>query len=256
MNNGLVAATLALGMLAARPALGQIVNVLHQARDAPRAFSGRATGAGKWLSGNTNQLLLEASLLLRYRHERHLWMLVGSGAFGINDGEEFVNKDTVHARYRVDIELPFQLESFVQNDRNPFRRRVTRTVFGGGPRVQLFDGPVLWVSAGVSYMPELERLGEGDFPDAGARRWHHRVSVYTTHEVTVTERLRVAHALFVQPAIDDIDNVRAFSELVFSLEVWREISLLFSQTLQLDTVPPVAVRPVDADRRLSLAWSF
>ncbi|MEQ9323701.1 MAG: DUF481 domain-containing protein, partial [Polyangiaceae bacterium] len=143
-----VLATLAwLGL--SSPCSAQIVNVLNETpSDADDGFGGRVATSGKWVSGNVDQTEIEGSLSLRYRYDRHLWLLFGSGAFGQLNGERSVNKNTAHFRYRVDVTGPLQLEAFVQTDRNEFRRRKSRTVFGGGPRVELIRGPVMWLAVG------------------------------------------------------------------------------------------------------------
>ena len=253
--------------LAAWPSIAsaQIVNTLHQARDAPEGFSGRVAGSGKWLSGNTEQLELDASAILRVRHERHLVMLLGSAALGIRgDGDRFLDKEMGHLRYRVDLYRPLQAEAFVQVDRNPFRRRVVRSVFGLGPRVEIFEGPVLFGAVGVAYMPEYEEIGDSDPQEAdgpapaaaGSGRRQHRISSYLNTAVQLHPRLRLGHTLYLQPAIDDWRDLRAFSDLGFEVTIWKGLSLVLSHSLQLDTRPPLEVRPVDSDRRLSLALSF
>lgn len=252
---GVLMALASLGL--ASPASGQIVNVLNETPSEPDdGFGGRLSASGKWVSGNVDQTEIEGSLSLRYGFDRHLWLLFGSGAFGELNGARSVNKSTAHFRYRVDVTGPLQLEAFVQTDRNEFRRRVSRTVFGGGPRVELLRGPVMWLALGVSYMPEHERLSEGAFVDSGLSRWHHRLSIYNNSTVRLNDRLALLFTVYAQPAVDEIDNLRAFSDLSFRITIIEALQLTLSHSLQLDTEPPITVQPVDADRRmtLSLAW--
>jgi hypothetical protein len=252
-------AALAIGLgLVGMPSLAQaqIVNLLYEARDAKEGFSGRVAGGATWLSGNATSLQLQGGTLLRLRHDRHLVLAMADGAFGVANDTTFIDRQLGHLRYRADVVGPFQLEAFVQASRNPFRRRVVRTVFGAGPRMEIFDGPVLWAAVGVAYMPEYERLSEGDFPDSGAIDWHHRVSTYLSHTVVIDERLKLSNTWYVQPAVDAIDNLRAFSDLSLELKVWPSVALTLTYALQLDTLPPASVRPVDVDRRLTASWTF
>lgn len=252
---GILAALACLGL--ASPAAAQIVNVLNETPAEPgEGFGGRVAASGKWVSGNVDQTEVEGSLSLRYRYDRHLWLLFGSGAFGQLNGERSVNKSTAHFRYRVDIVDPLQLEAFVQTDRNEFRRRESRTVFGGGPRVELLRGPVMWLAFGLSYMPELEVLSEGPYLDSGLSRWHHRLSLYNNSTVRLHERLALLFTVYVQPAVDEIDNLRAFSDLSFRVTVLDGLQLTLSHSLQLDTEPPITVQPVDADRRMTLSFAW
>lgn len=250
-----VLAAFALFLLSA-PARAQIVNLLYEAHGAPDGFSGRIAGGGTWLSGNADNLQVQGATLLRYRHERHLVLAMASGAYGVAGDKPFIDRQMGHLRYRVDVVGPFQLEAFVQGDRNALRRRVVRAVFGGGPRLEIFDGPILGAALGVAYMPEYERFSEGDFPDSGAIRWHHRVSTYLSHVVTIDPKLKLMHTLYMQPAADDFDNLRAFADLSLEVKVWESVALTLTHSLQLDTLPPASVRSVDADRRLSVAWTF
>lgn len=248
-------AALALSLVAPR-ADAQIVNLLYEAHGAPEGFSGRIAGGGTWLSGNADNLQVQGATLFRYRHDRHLFLAMGSGAYGIAGDNAFIDRQMGHLRYRVEVLGPVQLEAFAQGDRNALRRRVVRAVFGGGPRVEIFDGSVLRTAVGVAYMPEYERFSEGDFPDSEAIRWHHRVSTYLSNVIAIDPKLKLAHTLYMQPAADDLDNLRAFADLSLEVQIWESVSLTLTHSLQLDTLPPASVRSVDADRRLSLAWTF
>lgn len=252
---GLAVGLASLTLVSTAPA--QIVNVLNETpHEDDEGFGGRVSASGKWVSGNVDQTEIEGSLSLRYRYDRHLWLLFGSGAFGQLNGKRSVNKNTAHFRYRVDVTGPLQLEAFVQTDRNEFRRRVSRTVFGGGPRVELMRGPVMWLALGVSYMPELEKLSEGAFVDSGLSRWHHRLSIYNNTTVRLNERLALLFTAYAQPAVDEIDNLRAFSDLSFRITIVDGLQLTLSHSLQLDTDPPTTVQPVDADRRMTLSYAW
>jgi len=248
-----LAAALVLGLPATASA--QIVNVLNEVPAEPEeGFGGRVATSGKWLSGNVDQVEIEGALSLRYRYQRHLWLVFGNGAFGQVNGQRTINKNTGHVRYRVEVVGPLQLEAFVQTDRNQFRRRVARTVFGGGPRVELMSGPVMWLALGLSYMPELEKLSEGPFVDSGVSRWHQRLSIYNNTTVRLNERIALLFTVYAQPAFDAIDNLRAFSDLSFRFTIWRGLQLTLSHNLQLDTKPPDTVKPVDVDRRMTLSF--
>jgi len=240
----------------APPARAQIVNVLNEARDVKPGLSGRLAAGGKWQSGNAESIQADGTALMRYRAGRHLAIGLGSTAYGIANDATLADRQLGHLRYRLDLIGRLQGEAFVQGDRNSLRRRTVRTVFGLGPRFELFDGPVLWAAIGLAYMPEYERLGEGSFADSGAVRWNHRSSAYLSHSVVVTDRVKVMNTLIAQPAFDAIENLRAFSDLSLELALWSTVTLTFTHTLQLDTEPPESVRPVDAERKLTFAWSF
>lgn len=242
-------------ILTTRSAAAQIVNVLEEAADTGQGITGKTNVGSQWLSGNTESLQFTGSGLVRHRSERHLTLLMLSATYGEQGDKAFIDQETGHARHRYDLALPLQLEAFVQGDRNPFRRRVLRVVFGAGPRLQLLHGPLVWSSVGLSYMPEHERFGGGAHPDAHQRRWRHRLSSYLSHVVNVGD-WQASTTVYLQPALDELESLRAFADLSLEWKVRGNVSLAASYALQLDTRPPASVRQIDGNRQLSVSWTF
>lgn len=242
-------------LLVASSAQAQIVNVLEEGADVQQGLSGKTNVGSQWLSGNTATLQFTGSALVRHRAKRHLDLLMLSASYGEQRDEVFLDQEVGHARHRYDLALPWQLEAFVQGDRNPFRRRVLRVVIGAGPRLQLLDGPAVWTSVGLSYMPEYERLSGGEWSDANTTRWRHRLSSYLSYVASVGD-WKASSTLFLQPAIGAFGNLRAFGDLSIEFRMRQNVSIAVSYSLQLDTRPPASVRPVDANRQLSISWTF
>jgi hypothetical protein len=252
MGGGALAALVA-SCAMSRPAEAQITNVLNKARNAePDGVSYVLTGRLDWRSGNVNRVDVAGDTTFIGQSAPHLVLVSANGQFAVQDEERIISRHLEHARYRLTVYGPFELEAFVQHDFNQFRRRAVRVVFGTGPRVVIpIPGP-LDQAFGLAYMPEYEVLSEGDYADSGVMRWHHRLSAYSSTSVDITNRIQLAGTIFVQPALNRITNARMFGELGFNFGIWGPLSITASWVIQLDTEPPESVRPTDSVRLFGL----
>jgi len=243
-------------VLVTQRADAQIINVLYEANQVQRGVSGKLNAAGEWLSGNTETLRASGAAGLRLKSGRHMGLLMAEATYGNADGDAFIDRELGHARYRNRLSELFQLEAFLQGDRDPLRRRVARVVFGAGPRLELIRGPRVWTALGLAYMPEYEQLSQGEFTDSSRQVWHQRLSGYVSHSIALGESVQVSNTIYVQPSLDHISNVRGFADLSIQLQLRKNLSLTFAHSLQVDTQPPDTVRPADATRRMSATWTF
>lgn len=249
------------GVTMTSPAAAQIVNVLDSIEangGVPTdGFAGALEGAGSWRSGNVDVLDLSVAGNLGYRSGRHLVFVVGKAAYGFKKPERYVNRDLEHLRYRFDVIGPLSVEAFVQHDRDEFRRRALRGLFGVGPRVELLSIRRMDLALGVAFMPEFEQLSDQEgVSDSGLERWTLRGSSYLRSDIRIDERLSLDHTVFLQPALDEWTNIRVFSELGFEVDLWTHFSLRLSYVLQVDSQPPDTVLPADAQRKLALKAGF
>jgi hypothetical protein len=222
---------LALGAVAR----AQIVNVqpLLGGEERP-GFGGALEGALDWRTGNTRLLLVSGSAIARYRYGRQLAFVLLRGDLGVQGGDEFVNKDFEHVRYRFELLPRVHLESFGQHDRDEFRRLAVRWLWGAGPRAVLWASQRVDVAAGVGYMLEYERLQRDTEIDAGQATLAHRLSSYVVVGLRLGAVLRFAETVYAQPRVDAFEDVRVLSETELLLVVSARLGIKIAFALAYD----------------------
>lgn len=208
-----------------------------------------------WRTGNTSLLLFSANLVTRYRHGRHHLFLLGHAELGIKSGERFLSKDLEHLRYRVEVTRGFDLETFVQHDRDEFRRSALRVVWGFGPRLRIIMTRRYEVAVAAAYLGEYQQIRQDEQPDAGATRLMHRISTYATFVIRLG-RFSLAETVYAQPRIGLPEDVRLLEETELLGSITEHLSLKIAWTLAYDNVPPIAVQPLDTGVRFLLQMNW
>jgi hypothetical protein len=247
------AAAAGLALCAAAPVAAQIVNVQPLIVDPKREGLVVVSDAALDVrTGNTELLLLSGSLLARYRHGRHLVFTLLRQEYGTEGGERFLSKDFEHLRYRLSVADWLDLESFVQHDRDEFRRLAWRVVSGMGPRFFVIASEPLDLALGVAYMQELERLDDGPYPDSGEQQLAHRLSSYVSLGLRLNDKVRFGETLYAQPRITEPDDIRVLSEseLLFSLS--DIVALKATLSIGYDSAPADGRRELDTVTKTGL----
>lgn len=206
--------------------------------------------------GNTRLFSVTGNSVLQYRHGRHLFFAMVRGEYAENPTAAYVDKDLEHLRYRVWLTGILSAEAFVQHDRDAFRRLALRGITGFGPRVHLVESYGLNVASGLSYMLEVERVGSGDFADAGQETLVHRASYYVLLTSKVHERVTLGNIVYLQPRLDRFRDVRVLSEASLLVKATDHFSLKLSLASSYDSRPPVGVDPLDTTMKSTLGVSF
>jgi hypothetical protein len=243
--------------LASSTAAAQIANVqpLLAKHEMHPGLGVALESALDWRTGNNNLLLFSANLVTRYRYGRHHLFLLGHAELGINSGTQFLSKDLEHLRYRVEVYRAVDLESFLQHDRDEFRRSALRILWGAGPRLRLIMTRRYEVAVAAAYLLEYQQIHQDKYPDAGTTRLMHRVSTYATFVVRLG-RFSLAETVYAQPRIGLPQDVRLLEETELLANVSEHLSLKLAWTLAYDNVPPIAVQPLDTGLRclVQLNW--
>lgn len=245
--------------LVALPAAAQIINVqpliaAKQGSEDRVTFVAEASADVR--SGNTQLVALSGSALCEVRRGRHLFFLLARGDFAEKSGDPFVSKDLEHFRYRITLTGPLEIESFIQHDRDDFRRLALRALVGVGPRLHLHPSRGFEVAVGAAGMLEHERLGGGDELDAGDDYTNARLSTYLFLSTEVGPRLKLGNTTYVQPRVDRANDVRAFNELAVLAKANDHLSLKLTFTSAYDSAPPEGVIPLDTTLKGALQVTF
>jgi hypothetical protein len=247
----------ALLVLASSEARAQIVNVQPLVAESPReGASGALEASSDWRSGNTNLFLVSGSLIGRYRTGRHLVFGLLKGEYGAQTGVAFVSKDTEHLRYRVVASGPIELETYVQHERDEFRRVALRGLAGFGPRLHVSHYERMDAAIGVAYMFEYQRLAEDGKPDAGEQQYNHRLSSYLSFMVSTSDRVHVGETFYVQPRFDAWSDYRILSDTEFVLSATKLLAFKVSSAIAFDSRPPASVQSLDITRKASIEVHF
>lgn len=252
-RRAIAAAALGLTLCAARMASAQIVNVQPLIMDPKReGLVVVADAALDVRTGNTQLLLVSGSLLARYRHGRHLVFALLRQEFGTEGGERFLSKDFEHLRYRLSFNDWLDLESFVQHDRDEFRRLSWRVVSGMGPRFFLVATEPFDLALGVAYMQELEKLDDAPFPDSGEQQLAHRLSSYVAFTLRMNDKVRFGQTVYAQPRITQPSDARVLSESELLFSLTDIVALKATLSIGYDSAPADGRRELDTVTKTGL----
>lgn len=245
--------------LVALPAAAQIINVqplIAAKQGSEDHINFVAEASADVRSGNTELVALAGSALCEVRRGRHLFFLLARGDFAEKSGDPFVSKDLEHFRYRITVNGPVEVESFIQHDRDDFRRLALRALVGAGPRLHLNPFAGFEVALGAAVMLEHERLAKGPEVDAGDDYTNARLSTYLILSTEVGPRLKLGNTTYVQPRVDRESDVRAFNELAVLAKANDHLSLKLTFTSAYDSAPPEGVIPLDTTLKGALQVTF
>jgi hypothetical protein len=245
-------------LLLSSTAFAQIVNVqpLVAKHEMRPGFGIALEGAVDWRTGNVDLLLASGNLIARYRRGRHHLFLLGHAELGVKSGTRFLSKDLEHLRYRIAVVGPLDLETFVQHDRDEFRRVNLRVVWGGGPRLRIIMTRRIECAIAAAYLGEYEEIRQDMQPDAGSTRLMHRISTYGTVVVRLGTRFALSETVYAQPRIGLPQDLRLLEDVELLSSVTDHFSLKVGWSLAYDNVPPIGVVPLDTGVRVmfQLSW--
>lgn len=256
----LAAALLAAASLfVARPAAAQILNVqplIPAPTDPKDGVTFSADASADVRKGNTQLVALTGSALCELRAGRHLFFLIARGDYAEKTGDPFVSKDLEHFRYRVTLHGPLEAETFIQHDRDDFRRLALRALGGIGPRFHLHPFASFDAAIGAALMLEHERFSQGPERDAGTDQTDLRLSTYLYLTTDVGPKLKLGNTTYVQPRIDRAHDIRVLNELAVIAKANDHLALKLTYTSAYDSEPPDGVIPLDTTLKGSVQVTF
>jgi hypothetical protein len=242
-----------------RDAGAQIVNVQGQLAKAPEAdgVTGQLELKLDWRQGNTSVFDIGASGAVIVRHGRLLALALARGEYGESRDVTFTRKSFEHLRARYTIDCRWRWEVFVQHEYDAFRRLSVRGVAGTGPALQIVQRPSIAILAGAAYLFELERLDTRPGTiDAGERSVAHRSSLYVTGIERIGEQVSVLETVYVQPRLDDFDDIRLLGELTLTSKLAKHVALTNGLTVAYDRTPPDGVERYDMQLKVAVLVTF
>jgi putative salt-induced outer membrane protein YdiY len=215
-------------------------------------------------TGNTEGIAVGAGVGGGYASGPHLAFACARADYTRYDDTTSVDKTFAHVRYNYELEPWLWGEVFAQAQSDAFQRLDLRNLFGVGPRFRVLhlEGELAKdfdVYAGTAYMLERDAIS----PEVGAvgrtnqsiQIWH-RLSTYVTVQWQVDERAVLSTTLYVQPAFDDVHDVRLLSDTLLTFKISKTFSSGIAASVRYDSEPPTAVLTTDAEVKSTLALTF
>jgi hypothetical protein len=236
-----------LGLLAATPSRGQILNTLRGFDGAEQGWAGEIGAFFSAASGNTEHVTLSTAAAVQWQGATHRWRLLGEAARAENREETIEESSSLHVRHNARLTPAISSLTFVQHQHDRFQRLDTRFLLGAGARLDFLRREKLEGSWGVSPMLEIERLDRSGAESRG------RLSTFVSLLGRFHERASVDLAAFYQPAFDEIADARAVGVGVFRVEVSGGFAVVLSVRMQHDSDPAPSVEKTDWNTRTGLS---
>jgi hypothetical protein len=224
--------------------------------DVPTGVSGSLGGDLSVETGNTEKVELSFDARLNWVRGRATTLLIGDGGLGLLSGDRFASSGLAHLRQTFWLHERIAPEWYAQVNYDRPLSLDFRALGGVGGRVQLSRGDWGAVGAGVSLMVEHERI---DLP-AGARHDDRtntvRNSTFVTLRLVGGEVLVVSSTAYIQPAVDDLGDVRVLENLRVAASITDRLALTVTFDLRYDSGPPDGIESLDTDLETGLTFTY
>jgi putative salt-induced outer membrane protein YdiY len=207
-------------------------------------------------SGNVDLFEVGATARVDARRTPHYAFFAGETRYGIEDGERFRDRTFGHLRYNYRLRSWLVAEAFTQLERDGFARLQLRSLAGAGLRVQYVDTKVLKIFQGTTPMYEYETLTDDDAGRSPATTSTVRWSNYLNARLRITESVQFSGTVYVQPRVDEVDDVRVLHQAALGVDVTEHVRLTAELDLRYDSRPPDTVESLDLALRNGLKVSF
>jgi hypothetical protein len=207
-------------------------------------------------SGNVELFEVGATARLDVRRGPHYAFLAGELRYGTKGDATFRDRTFGHLRYTYRLRPWLETEGFTQLERDGFARLQLRTLVGGGLRVRYVDTDPVSVFQGTTPMYEHENLDGSGLVTHPATVSTVRWSNYLHVRVRVVEAVQLNGTVYVQPRLDDLDDVRVLHQATLGVDLTDHLRLTVELDLRYDGRPPDDVEPLDLALRNGLRVTF
>lgn len=223
------------------PVGAQIVDAQRLLTGDEEGFVAGVDGSVDLRRGDVDLTSVAGGATARYRRGDLAVLVLLQGERATTGGIEILEKDMEHLRFRW-VGASVQAETFFQHDRDRFRRRELRALWGAGPRFVIAEAPARSLALGLAAMAEYERLSAGPWEDSGRTTVRTRASAYASGRIRPREHVGMGQTLYVQPRVDDASDVRLLSETELLVALVGRVSLKLSASVMHDSRPPESVQ--------------
>lgn len=239
--------------LTVQVASAQIVNVAKLDAKKEQGLHTSIELKNRTTSGNTQVKSFAAKTNFEYLVDRHWWLLLVDRHYESVADKLALDRSMQHLRYRYLLSPKLEVENFLQNARDPFKRVKSRKLIGLGPRFKPFSEYEWFV--GIAAMHESESVDAGgEQKQYQTQQW--RSSMYTSIHLKVNEKLSLDGSAYLQPSGISTNDYRMISETGLNVELIKHLSWRLSFQTSYDSKPADMVRKFDQKFEQSLAIRF
>ncbi len=170
-------------------------------------------------SGNTDKFnsSIGANNIYRNKHNEYLGLL--NYSYSEVSNTKNVHKGQIHLRYTTHFPKVFSVEAFTQIQFDDFKSLKYRKLLGLGLRKNLLSSSSQWFSIGMGIFYESE-----EFEDL-TKNILYRYNVYASYKAKLNETSTLTFVNYLQPSVDDIQNIRVKSHFNLKLKIYKNLSL-------------------------------
>lgn len=203
-------------------------------------------------SGNTKKRLWNVGLNTSWQNQDHRVFGWYTRTYeSIND--ERASDDTfAHLRYVRHHREFFGQEAFLQYERDPFASLQYRFLAGAGVRLQKRWESGTLVRQGVGFFHEQVKEDGGD---GGYTNQLTRLNLYT-HGETALGYSDLLATVYLQPSVDDADDVRALARFTLRIPVSKQTDLRWQWQSRWDSMPPEGAEHHNHQTQLAVSIRF
>lgn len=222
----------------------------------------RASDSDGWLntaalgfdgqSGNTKKRKWNLGLNTSWQNKEHRAFGWYTRSFESVNDERTSESTFAHLRYVHNFRSAIGQETFLQYERDPFAELQYRFLAGAGVRLQKNWQDNQLIRQGIGAFHESINEDNGDGQEKAQLT---RVNLYT-HGETPLGYSHLLGTIYLQPSVDDTDDVRALARFTLRLPVASNTDLNWQWQTRWDSRPPQGAAELNHKTQLSLAIRF
>jgi putative salt-induced outer membrane protein YdiY len=225
----------------------QIVNTLRTGNGAGPGISGEVGAFFSASGGNTEKNDLTGAARLQWHGALHDLRLLADATRSTSAGVTTEEASLVHLRHNRRIAAAVSTVTFVQHQHDRFQRLRSRFLLGVGLRWDWIRRERLRGSWGVTPMLEVEELRDADSTTDA------RLSTFLSVIGELDDRTSLDVTAFVQPRVDDPDDLRAVASAALRVAVAGRWTVSVQASLSHDARPAEGVEKTDWKTRTGLS---
>ena len=209
------------------------------------------------IAGNSNLVDLKGGLRFDYLAPGGHVFLVSQYQRGLQDTALFINKGFVHLRGVRYLRPGRALEGFVQQEFNEFINLRSRSLVGGGLRLE-FPSPADSTAGALGLNLGIGLMWEREAPTDKAQETVTllRSTNYVVLRWAVDDRLALSSTAYFQVDTGSLSDYRIIWDGGLSITVYRRLALNLKVNLRYDSEPPGDIKPYDIELTNGLSYSF
>lgn len=165
-----------------------------------------------------------------------------------NTNNTFAHVRYIHTLYKKDVNW----EAFVQSQTNEFTDVQRRSLAGAGLRLHKLMRSYGSIYFGFGAFGEHIKYTTNSDPIEN----NVRLNIYIAYKNKFTKSVKVSYIGYCQPKIDDFSDVIVFNAAELRVRIYKQFSINFKITYNLDTKPATGVEKYDFTQNTSFIYEF